>query len=40
MKCTMADRDRFIKAIRAEFSNEELIELISRCELMKPEWEK
>ena len=30
MKCTMADRDRFIKAIRAEFSNEELIELISR----------
>lgn len=30
MKCTMASRDKFVKAIKKEFSNDEVIELISR----------
>lgn len=30
MKCSMADRDKYIKAIKAEFAKEEIIELISK----------
>ncbi|SCI25102.1 MULTISPECIES: aldehyde dehydrogenase family protein [unclassified Romboutsia] len=30
MKCSMADRDKFVKAIKEEFSKDEVIDLISR----------
>lgn len=30
MKCSMSDRDRFIKAIKAEFSSDEVIDMISK----------